>query len=83
MTTTLFVITFSALNSRRDERCRSCARAAEPQLARKLEGLSLMQQGALILVNDDDFGITGERTRGDVMRGAGFGRREAGKRFLN
>lgn len=47
---------------------------AEPQFARKLEGLGLTQQGQLILVNDDDFGITGERVRVDVVRGAGFGR---------
>jgi hypothetical protein len=47
---------------------------AEPQFARKLEGLGLTQQGALILVNDDDFGITGERVRVDIVTGAGFGR---------
>jgi hypothetical protein len=47
---------------------------AEPQFARKLEGLGLSQKGALILVNDDDFGITGERVRVDVVTGAGFGR---------
>jgi hypothetical protein len=47
---------------------------AEPQFARKLEGLGLTQRGALILVNDDDFGITGERVRVDVVTGAGFGR---------
>jgi hypothetical protein len=47
---------------------------ADPQLARKIEGFGLTQQGALILVNDDDFGITGERVRVDVVRGAWFGR---------
>jgi len=47
---------------------------ADPQFARKLEGLGLSQKGALILVNDDDFGITGERVRVDVVRGAGFGK---------
>lgn len=47
---------------------------AEPQFARKLEGLGLTQKSQLILVNDDDFGITGERVRVDVVRGAGFGR---------
>ncbi len=48
---------------------------ALPPFARKLEGLALTQQGRLIIVNDDDFGITGERVRVDVVRGAGFGRR--------
>ncbi len=47
---------------------------ADPQFARKLEGLGLTQKGQLILVNDDDFGITGERVRVDVVTGAGFGR---------
>ncbi len=46
---------------------------ADPQFARKLEGLGLTQKGQLILVNDDDFGITGEQVRVDVVRGAGFG----------
>ncbi len=41
--------------------------------ARKLEGLGLTNKRRLILVNDDDFGITGERIRVDVVRGAGFG----------
>jgi hypothetical protein len=47
---------------------------ADPQFTRKLEGLGLTQQGRLILVNDDDFGITGERVRVDVVTGTGFGR---------
>lgn len=47
---------------------------ADPQFARKLEGLGLTQREELILVNDDDFGITGERVRVDVVRGAGFGK---------
>lgn len=47
---------------------------AEPQFAGKLEGLGLTHKGQLILVNDDDFGITGERVRVDVVTGAGFGR---------
>lgn len=42
--------------------------------ARKLEGLGLTQSQRLILINDDDFGVTGERVRVDVVQGAGFGR---------
>jgi hypothetical protein len=53
----------------------SSLEGADPQFARKLEGLGLSQRGELILVNDDDFGITGERLRVDVVRGAGFGNR--------
>jgi hypothetical protein len=48
---------------------------ADPHFARKLEGLALTPQERLVVVNDDDFGITGERVRVDVVRGAGFGRR--------
>jgi hypothetical protein len=48
---------------------------ASPQFARKLEGLGLTNEDRLILINDDDFGITGERVRADVVRGAGFGKR--------
>jgi hypothetical protein len=48
---------------------------ASPQFARKLEGLGLTNEERLILINDDDFGITGERVRADVVRGAGFGKR--------
>lgn len=35
----------------------------------KVEGLALLPGGALLMVNDDDFGITGERTRIVVARG--------------
>jgi hypothetical protein len=42
--------------------------------ARKLEGLGLTQGQRLMLINDDDFGVTGERVRVDVVQGAGFGR---------
>jgi hypothetical protein len=44
------------------------------EFARKLEGLGLTQDQRLILINDDDFGITGEVVRADVVQGAGFGR---------
>lgn len=35
----------------------------------KLEGVALLPGGALFVINDDDFGITGERTRGLILRG--------------
>lgn len=35
----------------------------------KLEGVALLPGGALLLINDDDFGITGERTRALIVRG--------------
>lgn len=52
----------------------SSLEGAEPRFAHKLEGLGLTQKRQLMLVNDDDFGITGERVRVDVVTGAGFGR---------
>jgi len=47
---------------------------AQPRFAEKIEGLALTNRGELIIVNDDDFGILGQRLRVDVVRGAGFGR---------
>ncbi|WP_404359318.1 esterase-like activity of phytase family protein [Methylotuvimicrobium sp. KM1] len=47
---------------------------AEPQFAEKLEGLGLTNQKELILINDDDFGITGQQIRVDIVKGSGFGR---------
>jgi hypothetical protein len=47
---------------------------AEPQFAEKLEGLGLTNRKKLIVINDDDFGITGQRIRVDVVKGAGFSR---------
>lgn len=35
----------------------------------KLEGVAVLPGGALFLINDDDFGITGERTVGLVVHG--------------
>ncbi len=35
----------------------------------KLEGVAVLPGGALFLINDDDFGITGERTVGLIVRG--------------
>lgn len=43
--------------------------AALPQLPAKLEGIALLPDGRLLLVNDDDFGITGETTRIILLRG--------------
>lgn len=45
---------------------------AQPQFAEKLEGLALTKKKQLILINDDDFGITGKRLKVDVVEGAGF-----------
>jgi hypothetical protein len=43
--------------------------ADHPQLPAKLEGVAVLEDGALFLINDDDFGITGERTLGLIVRG--------------
>jgi len=45
---------------------------ATPHYAEKLEGLALAQNRNLILVNDDDFGIAGQRLRVDVVKSPGF-----------
>ncbi|MEI8150207.1 MAG: esterase-like activity of phytase family protein [Hyphomicrobiales bacterium] len=41
----------------------------------KTEGMALLGDGALALINDDDFGITGARTQITVVRGTGIARR--------
>jgi hypothetical protein len=41
----------------------------------KTEGMALLGDGALALINDDDFGITGGRTQIAVVRGTGIARR--------
>lgn len=41
----------------------------------KTEGMMLLGDGALVLINDDDFGITGQRTQIVVVRGTGIARR--------
>lgn len=46
-----------------------------PDMAGKTEGLALLGDGALMLINDDDFGITGGRTQVVVVRGTGIARR--------
>jgi hypothetical protein len=41
----------------------------------KIEGLSLTADGKLLLVNDNDFGISGEKTRIGIVEGSGIGPR--------
>jgi hypothetical protein len=49
--------------------------ADHPELIGKTEGMALLGDGALALINDDDFGITGGRTVIAVVRGTGIARR--------
>ena len=46
-----------------------------PEMVGKTEGMALLGDGALALINDDDFGITGGRTQIVVLRGTGIARR--------
>lgn len=46
-----------------------------PQIVGKTEGMALLGDGALAIINDDDFGITGGRTQIVVLRGTGIVRR--------
>jgi hypothetical protein len=46
--------------------------ADHDQAPPKLEGVAVLGDGVLFLINDDDFGITGERTRGLIVRGLEF-----------
>ena len=43
-----------------------------PEMVGKTEGMALLDDGALALINDDDFGITGGRTQIVVLRGTGI-----------
>ena len=43
--------------------------ADHPEVVGKTEGMTLLGDGALVLINDDDFGITGGRTQIAVIRG--------------
>jgi hypothetical protein len=45
-----------------------------PQVVGKTEGMTLLGDGALALINDDDFGITGARTQIVVIQGSGIAR---------
>jgi hypothetical protein len=40
-----------------------------PPVPGKIEGMALLPDGALALINDDDFGVTGARTQIVVLRG--------------
>lgn len=46
-----------------------------PDMVGKTEGMALLGDGALALINDDDFGIAGGRTQITVVRGTGIERR--------
>ena len=46
--------------------------ADQPVVAGKTEGMTLMGDGAVALINDDDFGITGARTQIVIVRGTGI-----------
>lgn len=49
--------------------------ADHPGIVGKTECMALMDDGALAIVKDDDFGITGGRTQMVVVRGTGIARR--------
>jgi hypothetical protein len=49
--------------------------ADHPEIAGKTEGMALLGDGALALINDDDFGIGGERTQIAVIRGTAIARK--------
>jgi hypothetical protein len=51
----------------------SSLEGASPRFAAKLEGLAFTPDRRLIVINDDDYGITGQRVRADVVTGGGFG----------
>jgi hypothetical protein len=46
-----------------------------PEMVGKTEGMALLGDGALVLINDDDFGIEDGRTQIVVARGTGIARR--------
>jgi hypothetical protein len=48
--------------------------ADHPELPTKIEGMALFGDGSLMLINDDDFGIDGARTRVMRVRGLPLGR---------
>jgi hypothetical protein len=49
--------------------------AGLPEMVGKTEGIALLGDGSLLLINDDDFGIAGGRTQIVVVRGTGIARR--------
>lgn len=46
-----------------------------PEIVGKTEGMALLGDGALALINDDDFGITGAKTQIVVLKGTGIARK--------
>jgi len=46
-----------------------------PGMVGKTEGMALLGDGSLALINDDDFGITGGRTQIVIVTGSGIARR--------
>lgn len=46
-----------------------------PDIVGKTEGMALLGDGSLAIINDDDFGIAGGRTQIVVLRGTGIARR--------
>ncbi|WP_221938611.1 esterase-like activity of phytase family protein [Mycobacterium sp. KBS0706] len=46
--------------------------ADHPEVPVKIEGLALTGDGSLMMINDSDFGITGETTRPVVLKGSGI-----------
>jgi len=46
-----------------------------PDIVGKTEGMALLGDGSLLIINDDDFGINGARTQIVVLRGTGIARR--------
>jgi hypothetical protein len=46
-----------------------------PDIVGKTEGMALLGDGSLAIINDDDFGISGGRTQIVVLRGTGIARR--------
>jgi hypothetical protein len=47
-----------------------------PKIAGKIEGMAVLPNRALVLINDDDFGISGARTQIVVVRGLTFGEQQ-------
>jgi hypothetical protein len=45
-----------------------------PDIVGKTEGMALLGDGSLLIINDDDFGIAGGRTQIVVLRGTGVAR---------
>ena len=46
------------------------------EMAGKTEGIALLGDGSLLLINDDGFGIAGGRTQIVLVRGTGIARTE-------